>query len=350
MRVIRFSDSNSELKLVPGSFDDLYLLARVIGAGDKVTASTYRRFRPSEGDVGEQKEVVVELLVEKVEVDKNAQKLRLTGKILSGKPVEYVKLGGYHTTTVGEGDALTIRKEEWKAYVLSMIKKAVADSKKPRLGVVALDDEKATFAYVRGYGIDVVTEIYSRLSKRMKQADFEKARDAYFNEIIKKLGGMPVDVIVIAGPGFMKDDLKRYMETKRIVLEKKLAYTSASDAERSGVREAIQSDTVARLLENEKVKKEFELLNMFLAGLNVGSSFSGAEKIGDALTQYRVGTILVNDSVLNEPEVKDVLDAAYRQKVDIEVFNSDDDAGAQLKNFKNVAAIGKAFKKRGLAS
>ena len=77
MKVIRYSEGTGQLKLVPSSFDDLYLLARIVGVGDKVTASTYRRFRPSEGDVGEQKEVVVELAVERVEIDKNAQKLRL---------------------------------------------------------------------------------------------------------------------------------------------------------------------------------------------------------------------------------------------------------------------------------
>jgi protein pelota len=346
MKVIRYNESTGQLKLVPGSFDDLYLLARIIGGGDKVTASTYRRFRPNEGDVGEQKEVVIELLVEKVEIDKNAQKLRLMGKIVSGSPVEYVKLGGYHTTNVGEGDKITIWKGEWKAYVLSMIKRAVADSKKPRLAVVAMDDEKATFAYVRGYGIDVISEIYSKLSKRLSPKDFEKARDAYFDDIAKKAGAMQVDIVVFAGPGFMKDDLKKYMEVKRIDIGKKTAYTSASDAERSGVREAIQSDTVSRLLENEKVKREFELLNVFLAGLNVGASYSGTSKIRDALNEYQAGTILVNDSVLNDPEIKELLDMAYRQKVEIAVFNSDDDAGSQLKNFHNIAAIGKAFMKR----
>jgi len=345
MRVIRFNDSTGELKLVPESFDDLYLLARVVGPGDTVTASTYRRFRPSEGDEGEQKEVVVELEVEKVEVDKTAQKLRFTGKILSGKPVEFVRLGSYHTINIGTADILTIRKEEWKVYVLSMIKRAVADSKKPKLGVIALDDEKASFAYVRGYGIDLVTEIYSKLSKKLKEKDYETARNAYFDEIIGKANMMRVDLLVIAGPGFTKDDLKKYIEAKGIRVEKKLAYTNASDSERSGIREALQSDTVSKLLENEKVKKEFELLNEFLSGLGVGASFHGLERIREALAEYQVSVIMVNDSVLNEQEVKDVLDIAYRQKVEIAVFNSDDDAGVQLKNFKNMAAISKRMRR-----
>jgi protein pelota len=346
MRVIRFNDSTNELKLLPESFDDLYLLARIIVPRDMVTASTYRRFRPNEGDEGEQKEVVIELEVEKSEIDKNAQKLRLSGKIRGGKPSDYIRLGSYHTTNIGSGDALTIKKAEWKGYVLSMIKSAVADSKKPRLGVVALDDEKATFAYVKGYGIDIISEISSRLSKRMKEQDYDKAKNAYFDEIMKKIGSMQVDIVVIAGPGFTKDDLKRHIETNRMETGKKLAYATASDAERSGVREAIQSETVAKLLEREKVKKEFNLLNAFLSGLSLGLSFYGTEQINKALTEYLVETILVNDSALNNAEIKKTLDVAYMQKVEIVVFNSDDDAGVQLGNFKDIAAISKSFARR----
>ncbi len=347
MKVIRFNHSTNELKLVPSSFDDLYLLARVIGAGDSVAASTYRRFRPSEGDVGEQKEVVIEVGVEKVEVDKNSHALRLTGKILSGHPEEYVRLGSYHTLNIMEGDELRIRKPEWKEYVLGMIRQAVLDSRKPKLGVVAMDDEKATFAYVKGYGIEVVTEIYSRLSKKMKQADYGKARQEYFDEIAKKVNGMQIDLVVIAGPGFTKDDFKKYLETKGVKLEKKVVYTSASDAERSGVREAMQSEAVSKLLENEKVKREFDALNAFLGGLSFGHSFSGAEKVRAALEDYRAGMVLVNDSVLNDERIKELLDIAYGQRVEILVFNSEDDAGVQLRNFKDIAAIGKSFMKKG---
>ncbi len=343
MKVIRFNPSTNALKLVPGSFDDLYLLARVIGAGDSVTASTYRRFRPSEGDVGEQKEVVMEVGVEKVEVDKNSHALRLTGKILSGHPEEYVRLGSYHTLNVTEGDDVTIRKPEWKEYVLGMIRQAVLDARKPKLGIVAMDDEKATFAYVKGYGIEVVAEIYSRLSKKMKQAEYGKAREMYFDEIAKKVNGMEIDLIVIAGPGFTKDDLKKYLEAKNLKFEKKVVYTTASDAERSGVREAMQSDAVAKLLENEKIRKEFDALNAFLSGLSFGHSFSGPEKVRKALEEYRAGAVLVNDSVLNDEKIKEVLDVAYAQRVEILVFNSEDDAGTQLHGFKDIAAIGKSF-------
>jgi protein pelota len=346
MRVIRFSQSTNELKLVPTSFDDLYLLARIIGKGDAATASSTRRFRPSEGDVGEQKEVVIALGVEKVEIDRNSGMLRLSGKILGGRPEEFIRMGSYHTLSIGEGDLLTIRKEEWKEYTLGMIRQAVVDSRKPRLGAVALDDEKATFAYVKGYGIETAAEIYSGLSKKMKEAEYGKTRQAYFDEIAKKVAGMKVDLVVIAGPGFTKDDFKKHLEAKGLKLEKRVIYTAASDAERSGVREAVQSEAVAKLLENEKVKREFESLNAFLAGLSMGHSFSGLDKVREALETYQVGAVLVNDSVLNDEGVKEVLDVAYAQRVEIRVFNSEDDAGIQLHSFRDVAAVDKRFVKK----
>lgn len=350
MRVIRYSEANGTLKLVPELFEDLYLLARIIGSGDRVTSSSTRRFRPSEGDVGEQKEVVIELAVERAEIDKSAQRLRIMGKIESGRPEQYVRMGSYHTLNIAGGDIITIRKQEWKGYVLSMIKQAVADSKKQKLGVIAMDDEKASFAYVRGYGVDVVGEVYSKLSKRMKQKDYEKALADYFDEIAKKAGDMRVDTVVFAGPGFTKDDFRKYVEDKRLELKKSTIYVAASDAERSGIREAIQSDAVSRLLEREKVKREFDLLNKFLAGLGFGASSFGVDKVREALEQYAAGSVLVNDSVINENEIKEVLDAAYVRKVEITVFNSDDDAGVQLRNFRNIAAIGKAFSSKRAAA
>ena len=231
-----------------------------------------------------------------------------------------------------------------------MIRQAVLDARKPKLGIVAMDDEKATFAYVKGYGIEVVAEIYSRLSKKMKQAEYGKAREAYFDEIARKVNGMAIDLIVIAGPGFTKDDLKKHLETKNLKLEKKVVYTSASDAERSGVREAMQSEAVAKLLANEKIKREFDALNAFLGGLSFGHSFSGAAKVREALEAYQAGMVLVNDSVLNDERIKEVLDIAYGQRVEILVFNSEDDAGTQLHGFKDIVAVEKRLSASGKRS
>ncbi len=339
MRIIRLNSVSNALKVEPESFDDLYLLAIIISVGDRVEAHSYRRFKANERDVGEQKEVVVKVNVEKIEIDKSSGRLRLIGKIIAGHPAEFISMGSHHTINVAAGDVIDIEKAEWKDYILKRLKQAQREARKPKLGIIVMDDEKALVSYIKGYGIDIVTELYSHLSKRMKEKDYGKQRVQYFNDVIKAVENMSVDIIIIAGPGFTKDDLKKYISDMNIGIKKRLVYAPASDAERSGIREVMRGGTVGELLENEHVRKEFEYLNRFLAGLRAGVSVSGNEKVLDAIEGSRPEVVLVNDSVINDEEVKRVLDMADKRGVRIEIFNSDDDAGIQLKNFKNIVAI-----------
>ncbi|MCL5419279.1 MAG: mRNA surveillance protein pelota [Candidatus Marsarchaeota archaeon] len=339
MRIMRFNRVSNAIKLEPESFDDLYLLAMIIAPGDRVEGRGYRRFRASEGDVGEQKEVFIEVSVEKVEIDKSAGRLRLIGTILQGRPAEYVSMGGHHTINVAEGDIIDVMKPEWKEYILKRLKQAQAEARKPKLGIIVMDDEKALVSYIRGYGIDIVAELYSHLSKRMKEKDYGKQRVQYFNDIIKSAENMSVDIIIIAGPGFTKDDLRKHISDMNIETKKRLVYAAASDAERSGIREVMRSGTVGELLQNEHVKKEFEYLNVFLAQLRAGQAASGAEGVAKAIAEARPQRILVNDSAINEPAIKRVLDLADSKGIRIEIYNADDDAGMQLRSFRDIAAI-----------
>ncbi len=216
MKVIRFSELVNTLKVEPESFEDLYLLAMIIWKGDVVSSRSKRRFKASESDVGEQKEVFLRIIVESVEIDKSAERLRVSGKIIEGKPEEFVRLNSYHTINVAAHEQVEIEKQKWKPYIIDRIRQAVAEAKRPKLGVIAMDEEKAICAYIHGYWIEVTSELYSSLSKKMKEKDYGKQKSQYFTDILKIVNGMRADTVIIAGPGFTKDDLKAYIEANRV--------------------------------------------------------------------------------------------------------------------------------------
>ena len=339
MRIIRLNGVTNFLKLEPDNIDDLYLLAMIISRNDVVEAHSTRRFRAHEGDKGEQKDVTIRVNVEKSDIDKNAGMLRVSGKIVYGHPEEYITMGSYHTLNIAARDIIDVHKPEWKDYILKRLKQAVADSKKPRLGVIVLDDEKALVSYIKGYGIEPVSELYSRLSKRMKMKDFEARKEEYFKEVVAAVVNMSVDMVVIAGPGFTKDDIKKYIEDKGIEIKKRLVYAPASDAERSGIREVMQSAAVTKVLENEHVKREFEYVNKLLLEMRAGVASYGTDRLLDSLDRKSISAVLVNDDIINDEKVKQVLDKADKLGIKIEIFNSDDDAGIQLRNFSGIAAV-----------
>jgi protein pelota len=285
------------------------------------------------------KEVTITILVEQTELDKNAQRLRFTGKITDGRPLEYVRLGSYHTINAALGDVIDIEKERWPSYLINVIRNAVSDSRKPKLGIVAMDDEKAQPACLLGYGVELKSEIYSRLSKRMSQKDFQEQQNKYFASIFSVISTMDVSTVIVAGPGFTKDEFKRHIEDSGMAkkLNKKLIYMKVSNAESSGVYELIRSDAVASILQNEHIRHEFMLMEGFLNGLASKASKYGLDNVGRAMGDYEAETILVNDSMLGDADVQKLLSKAELKGVRVEVFSSEDEVGQQLHAFKDIA-------------
>jgi protein pelota len=341
MKIVKFYESAGSLKLKVDTLEDLWTAQRIIFANDIVKSESERKFKSSESDKGELKKVMITLRVEKTELDKDAMRLRVLGKIMDGHPLEYVRINSYHTLNIAPGDIFEIIKSEWHNYIINVVKNAVSDSKRPRLGLIVLDDEKALPAYMLGYGMDFGNEIYSKLSKRMSQKDFQEQQKKYYDEILEMIKGMVVDTVVVAGPGFTKDDLKAYGETSGAIkkISKRIIFEHVSNAERSGVYELIKSSTFSRILERERIRAEFRLIEEFLTSLSTGKSKYGIENVSIVLDNMEASLILVNDSLLGDPAVQALLSKAEEERVEIEVINSMDEVGEQLHAFKDIAVI-----------
>lgn len=341
MKIIKFNEGVGSMRLRVDTLEDLWTLQRVLFPNDLVKSESVRRFRSNESDVGELKDVVVRLRIEKTELDKNAERLRIMGKIVEGKPLDYIRLNSYHTLNIAPSDELEITKGKWHDYIVDVLRNAVSDSRRPRLGLIVVDEEKALSAYLLGYGVQFGNELYSRLSKRMGQKDFTEAENKYFAAIISLAMGMRADTVVIAGPGFTKDDVKKRMEESGDMKKssKRFIFENTSNTERSGIYELIRSDKVSRILERERIRQEFALMEQFLTGLSTGRSKYGADSVSNAVAEYEAKAVLVNDNLLGDVAVQLVLEGAERNHVKIEVFNSADEVGQQLASFKGLASI-----------
>jgi protein pelota len=342
MKLLKFYDSKNTLKLRIDTLDDLWTVQRIIFADDMVKAESLRKFKANEKDTGERKDVTIILKVEKTELDKTAMMLRILGTIVDGRPLEYVKLNSHHSLGVAPGDTIEITKTEWKDYMIKMLKNAVSDTKKARLGVIAVDEEKALPALLLGYGIEFKNEIYSRLSKRMSQKEFVEQEKKYFQSILDLASEMKCENVIIAGPGFTKEDVKAFGEQSGFMKKlsgKRLIFESISNTERSGIYELIKSEKVEELLHRERIRQEFQLMEEFLTGISTGKSKYGKKNVFEAIETYEARAVLVNDSMIGDAEMQKLLDRAEKNRIKIEVFNSDDEVGRQLNGFGGIACF-----------
>lgn len=339
MKVLGFDRKEGRMKLVPEVLEDLWHLERILEPGDTVSSSSTRVFKASEAGEEERKKVRIELQAEKIEFSKAASKLRVTGKITGGSPEEYIQIGRHHTIDVELQKPVEIKKQ-WKEYQLQRIEKAKRSSKKPLIGIVVMDEGKALFATVREYGVEFGPELRNHASKGDEK--FEERRSQFFGDILKYLKDMKVNGVVVAGPGFARENLKKFISERDEELSKKLYFESCSTAEESGVYELLKKGVLSKIASEQKIEEEFSLLQSFLAELSKGSGLAvyGAEEVKKAIEYKALGKLLVVDELLrSDKSIEKLLDDAEKIKAEILLFSSESEAGKQLAGLSGIAGI-----------
>lgn len=337
MKVIRFDERNNEMKIEPENFEDLWHLMKIINPGDIVIGKTVRRFRSEgqKGESGEKKEVTIELKVERTELHKHTNILRVIGVIISGTPEEYIQKGSYHTIDFEIGYQYKIRKEKWTTYDLDRIKDAQKSSKRPILKIIVMDDKIANIATLRSYGVEFDFELESRTSKR--DDAYEEKINKYFAELVKVIQNSKKTLI--AGPGFTAEAFRNYIKNRHPELLKNITIEHTSTAEKSGVYELIKSGTVKQILKEDRISQEFEKIEKIMTelGRNSGLVVKGPDEVKEANEYGALGELYILDEYArHHPEI---LDEAKAKGVEITVFTSGEEPWKKLQSFGGIAGI-----------
>ena len=336
MRILKYDHKLGELKVLLENLEDLWHLDKVLEAGDIVEGDTFRTVKV--GDREEKKHVYIAISVEQIEFSKSLNRLRMLGKITRGSPEEFVQLGKYHTIEAEPQSKITVHKE-WKQYQINRLRQAEKETKKPRLRIIVLDDEHALNAIVRGYGVEYGPEFNFSGSKRDEK--YEERQREYFGKIAAEIEKHE-ERYVIAGPGFTKDNLKKFIEDKNPKLIKKISFESCSYAERSGINELFKNGVIERVMGEERLAKELQLVEQLMVEINKDSGLGeyGLAQVKQAAEAYAIGKLLVLDEFLRtSKEAEEVVTLAEKNKAEIVIFSSESEGGARLGGLGKIAAL-----------
>ncbi|MCX6767816.1 MAG: mRNA surveillance protein pelota [Candidatus Micrarchaeota archaeon] len=343
VRVIHLDEKEGVLKVEPQSLEDLWYLKKIIDEGDLVRGRSWRRFKTGDKlrpEAGEKKAINVEVRVSAVEFAEAANRLRVTGKITQGEPEEFVQVGEHHTIDVEPHDRLEVRKK-LSMYHKKILEEAKKKAKKINAIIVVMDEEKAGFCFVQPRGMTFPFEITNTASKRDPKS-FEELTKKYFNEILGKLAGAQADRLIVAGPGFAKDNFRKFAEQKDPALVKRMWFEHASTAERTGAYELLKKGVLERILGEHRVQEEFSALERLKASLGREDRLScyGLDEVEAAVAARAADTLLVLDELARaNPRAEKIMQAAEAAGAKIILFDSEDDAGAEFKAFRIAAML-----------
>ncbi|RZN37104.1 MAG: mRNA surveillance protein pelota [Methanophagales archaeon ANME-1-THS] len=343
-----------EICLVPESLDDLWHLKHVIDTGDLVYSLTYRRLdeatdklRPDKVD---KKPVRLGLRTDGIEFHKFSRRLRIKGMIEEGPETE---LGAYHTFNIEPGVELSIVKD-WKEHQLKRIREAEKAVASPDVLLVTIEEGEAVAGIVRQYGVDELFSIRYGSGKGMERAEGSKRE--FFDELARQVKNSfqatNAEALIIAGPGFIKDDFVSFLKERDAELAKRTRLEQASSIGISGFLEVLKRGAVDRLKREERLTKEVTLLDRLMAEISKeegGKAVYGKVGVRKALEYGAVETLLVSDAKLmkacgeeeekEEEEIEWMLEEAERQGGDVIIFSTEFEPGKRLNALGGIAAI-----------
>jgi protein pelota len=322
------------------SDEDLWHLYNIIEEGDLVTASTTRREEKSadklRAEKMEKKRMTLGIRIQKIEFSEEDLRLKLLGVIETGPQ----DIGQHHTLIFENGDSLTIQKKRWRTTQLERVRRAVSDSKKPRIIFVSLDQDEATVAVLRQFGLKEVTTI--RSGRSGKQYEERPSVDGYHGEIHSKLKFLmePNMPLVLLGPGFEKEDLAEDLKKIDPELYKKIYVYHTGQSGMVGINELMKAGMGADVLRESSVGAELEAVDQLMTAIaKDGLGTYGPNEVMNAALSGAVDKLLILDSKVREQDLDDMVRAVESQKGTVIIVSSQHDGGKQLAALGGIGAI-----------
>jgi len=330
-----------EIAVTAETLDDLWHLKYIIEKGDLVFALTKRKADAASDKLRPEKvekvKVRLGIRVEEMEFHKFANRLRIHGPIEHGMDV-----GSYHTLNVEIGTNISIIKEHWKNDQLQRIQDAEEAGKRPKVVIVAVEEGDADIGFVRHYGIEVYSHIRQSSGKRENGL-----RSEFFREIVDQLRhAVPEDAsIVIAGPGFTKEDFLKYFHETEPELASKALTEDTSMIGMSGFQEVLRRGAVDRIMQESRIARESSLMEDLLREISMdGKAAYGFADVKNALNYGAVETLLIADETLREgrekgEDIDKLLMEVEQAQGKVVVFSTAFEPGEKLHKLGGIAAL-----------
>lgn len=329
MKILKSNFDKKYAMLQVTNNDDLWYLKELIEKGDLIKSKTPRSvFVERDGNKIKtgKKSMILKIEVEKIEFQKETSHLRLTGPIKEGP--DDVQLGSYHTIELTSDTIFSIEKE-WRRYQVEILKKAQASV--PQILIAVVDNDYATFGILKKNRVEIVSEFKNEYSAKMEE---EKLPD-FYKKVADEISrhSEKVERIILAGPGFAKEHVKKLLDDKKIVLE------NASSAYEAGINEIVKKGILEKILKESEILKETRLVNDFFVHLNKddGLAVYGKEEIQKANDIGAINILLICIEKIDEIEnlAKDI----EKKQGKVEIISKEHDLGEQFYKMGGLGAI-----------
>jgi len=294
-----------------------------------------------------------------VDYDMEAEEIRFGGANLT--ECEAVKLGAHHTLTVDMLKTLGIHKDQWDALDRKRLEAASSPELSADLAVMMVEEGRAVLQLIGGSVTVQKARIEANLPRKTgaASAGFEKAftkfLESCYQAIVRNVNWEVVKCLVLAGPGFTKDQLRKYIDeesvrsNQRALMDNRsrIVAVHASSSYKPALKEVMGDPTVQQRIADTKAAREARALQGFfdMMSRDPSRAFYGPGHVFAAAEMGAVQTLLISDAVLRARTVPArrrylaLLDEVQGSGGEVHVLSAAHPSGEQLGRITGLAAV-----------
>lgn len=322
-----------EIRLFPESVDDLWHLRHLIHEGDLVFATTFRsvdaaqdRIRPEKV---EKRPVRLGVRIGKVEFSAHGVRLRLTGIIEHG-----VEAGSHHTLNIETGFEISVIRQ-WRPLDLERVERAVKASVYGVIHILTIEEGEAELFRLRQYGPESVVTLTTGSGKGAET----DSRTAFFDQVLSPLQEIS-GPLIIAGPGFIKDDFVSYAKNRSCPGIDRAVVVETRRIGRGAVQEVVGKGALEKLMDDIQLAREVKLMDEVLLRISrEGAVAYGMKEVGEAIGYGAAEQVLIVDSLLRDAQVTRIIEEAEAMRASVVVLSSAFEPGERLAALGGIAAL-----------
>ena len=196
---------------------------------------------------------------------------------------------------------------------------------------------------MRQFGIEYYGPIKGNVSgKRIIDKNRQKNIIQFYEKVIESIEKFDsIQNIVIAGPGFVKNDFYDYLKDKHADLANISIIEPTGSGGRNGISEVLKKGTVDKLTAENRVALEMGAIDNLLTEIAKNSSkiAYGLKETKNAINLGAVSELLILDTKVASENMGDAMDMVENMKGEVMVISSEHEGGKQLESLGGMAAI-----------
>ena len=164
----------------------------------------------------------------------------------------------------------------------------------------------------------------------------QEDRNPFYKEITEVLESKDFERVIIAGPGFEKENLYKYLK-EHSDLAGKIVVEQASHTGSSGIEEVLKR-TENKIITDTRVSKESKFVDEFLKRIKTdGLVTYGQKEVQKAIEAGAVDTLLI--SVDRIRTFEELMNKTEEMKGKVVIINTDHSMGEQFQKIGGIGAF-----------